>query len=100
MTTQAGECRICGCTELNCSQCIERTGEACHWVQPNLCSACKPTADKLETVALLVARLARRLPADDLLRKDAVTYLRRNGLLGSPLRAKPRPTRRKGVATK
>jgi len=33
-------CRVCGCTEADCSQCIARTGEACHWVEPDLCSAC------------------------------------------------------------
>lgn len=33
-------CRECGCTEDDCSQCIERTGMACYWVEPNLCSAC------------------------------------------------------------
>lgn len=33
-------CRVCGCTELNCSGCIERTGEPCFWVEADLCSAC------------------------------------------------------------
>lgn len=33
-------CRACGCTEDNCAGCIERTGAACHWVEPDLCSAC------------------------------------------------------------
>lgn len=33
-------CRKCGCTEEDCSQCIERTGEPCHWVDKDLCSAC------------------------------------------------------------
>lgn len=37
------KCRICGCTEKNCSGCIERTGEPCHWVEPDLCSACEKT---------------------------------------------------------
>ena len=34
-------CRICGCTDDDCSQCIERTGEPCHWVEEDLCSACE-----------------------------------------------------------
>ncbi len=34
------KCRICGCTDDDCSQCIAKTGEPCHWVEPNLCSAC------------------------------------------------------------
>lgn len=34
-------CRGCGCTDDDCSQCIERTGEPCSWVAKDLCSACK-----------------------------------------------------------
>jgi very-short-patch-repair endonuclease len=33
-------CAVCGCTEEDCSQCVERTGEPCYWVSPGLCSAC------------------------------------------------------------
>ncbi|MBT7163463.1 MAG: hypothetical protein HN904_11830, partial [Victivallales bacterium] len=32
------ECRVCGCTDGDCQGCIERTGEACHWVEWDLCS--------------------------------------------------------------
>ncbi len=35
-------CRVCGCTDENCSECIEATGEPCKWVEPNLCSRCVP----------------------------------------------------------
>jgi PRTRC genetic system protein E len=35
------KCRICGCTEDNCQQCINLTGQPCHWVEPDLCSACQ-----------------------------------------------------------
>lgn len=32
-------CRGCGCTDSNA--CLDgRTGQACRWVEPNLCSAC------------------------------------------------------------
>lgn len=34
------KCRVCGCTDYDCRQCIERTGEPCYWVEPDLCSAC------------------------------------------------------------
>lgn len=34
-------CRKCGCTEANCSGCVERTGRPCHWVEADLCSACR-----------------------------------------------------------
>jgi hypothetical protein len=33
-------CRRCGCTEMNCRGCIERTGRPCHWAEADLCSAC------------------------------------------------------------
>ena len=33
-------CRVCGCTDDDCSGCIERTGTPCHWVEEDLCSAC------------------------------------------------------------
>ncbi len=26
-------CRTCGCTDLDCSQCIAATGEPCHWAE-------------------------------------------------------------------
>ena len=37
-------CRVCGCTEEDCRQCIERTGEPCSWVEQDLCSACAADA--------------------------------------------------------
>jgi hypothetical protein len=34
-------CRVCGCTEDDCTACtIKLGGEPCHWVEPDLCSAC------------------------------------------------------------
>jgi hypothetical protein len=33
-------CRICGCTDFDCRQCIEKTGEPCCWIENDLCSAC------------------------------------------------------------
>ncbi len=33
-------CRECGCSDDDCSGCVEKTGVACHWVEPDLCSAC------------------------------------------------------------
>jgi hypothetical protein len=37
---EVGTCRICGCTDADCRQCVEKTGEPCHWVEEDLCSAC------------------------------------------------------------
>lgn len=36
----ARSCRVCGCTDDDCRQCIAKTGKPCHWVGPRLCSAC------------------------------------------------------------
>jgi hypothetical protein len=33
-------CRVCGCTDDDCTQCIGRTGHPCRWVEADLCSAC------------------------------------------------------------
>lgn len=40
-------CRVCGCTDNDCRQCIEKTGQPCHWVEADLCSACQPGASIL-----------------------------------------------------
>ena len=35
-------CRVCGCTDEDCRQCVEVLGEPCCWVagEPDLCSRC------------------------------------------------------------
>lgn len=33
-------CRVCGCTDDDCLDCILRTGEPCSWAEADLCSAC------------------------------------------------------------
>lgn len=38
--TDVHVCRECGCTDDDCSGCIERTGRPCSWVETDLCSAC------------------------------------------------------------
>jgi RNA polymerase-binding transcription factor DksA len=37
---KARKCRVCGCTEHDCRQCIEKTGSPCYWVDTDICSAC------------------------------------------------------------
>lgn len=57
-------CRVCGCTDMDCRQCVEKTGEPCHWVEEDLCSACVPAdavAERLHKEA--VARWRRERPA-------------------------------------
>jgi hypothetical protein len=39
-------CRVCGCTEDDCSGCIEKTSRPCYWVEKDLCSACVPSKRK------------------------------------------------------
>lgn len=34
------KCRECGCTDLDCTHCIEKDGFPCHWVEEDLCSSC------------------------------------------------------------
>jgi hypothetical protein len=36
----ARRCRECGCTDMDCSDCVERTGVPCYWIEADLCSAC------------------------------------------------------------
>jgi hypothetical protein len=48
--TKKRRCRVCGCTDDDCRQCIEKTGEPCYWVEDDLCSACigEPAAEPSE----------------------------------------------------
>lgn len=46
----AGTCRVCGCTDDDCSGCVARTGGRCWWVEPDLCSACEPNPIKAGTM--------------------------------------------------
>lgn len=34
-------CVFCGCTEEDCSQCIEEQGYPCHWISDRVCSRCE-----------------------------------------------------------
>lgn len=38
---QVRACRVCGCTDDDCSQCVEAQGHPCHWVAADLCSRCQ-----------------------------------------------------------
>lgn len=83
MSAAVATCRVCGCTDLDCRGCIERTGEPCSWV-PELatsagpiCSACAPTAARLSDAAWLDHMRERleasnRALADVMKRLDAI----------------------------
>lgn len=45
---QVQMCRVCACSDYDCSQCIQRTGEPCYWVEPDLCSACTEKPQLIE----------------------------------------------------
>lgn len=36
------KCKVCGCSDDNCTRCIQRTGKPCYWIAGDLCSACQP----------------------------------------------------------
>lgn len=42
--THIQKCSACGCTEADCSKCVDRTGGPCFWVKHDLCSACHELA--------------------------------------------------------
>ena len=41
-------CVVCGCTDYDCKQCIEKTGKPCHWVTDDLCSACAANVKNID----------------------------------------------------
>lgn len=41
-------CRVCGCHDLDCSECFDVTGEPCEWVEADLCSRCADAEHDLE----------------------------------------------------
>lgn len=52
-------CRECGCTDVDCTQCIEKTGAPCWWVSADLCSRC---ATELEAKAIIMGTVFRQNP--------------------------------------
>jgi hypothetical protein len=65
------KCRVCGCTDDDCSGCIARTGKPCRWVERDLCSACK------------AAMVAYRTPISD---TPAPVYIDGHGIWGLRLK--------------
>lgn len=58
-------CRVCGCTDDDCSGCIERTGSACSWVEWDLCSACdEPTEPEVEEASATPSEAPSSATAD------------------------------------
>jgi hypothetical protein len=59
-------CRVCGCTDEDCSVCIQRTGFACSWVEYDLCSACLTAAEDRPPTSLF-ADLSDQVSGNDFL---------------------------------
>lgn len=66
-------CRACGCTELDA--CAHPDGRACHWVAPDLCSAC---ANTIAEVMLAIDVTDRQ--AEDFLRVLVAHEAARRGM--------------------
>lgn len=62
-------CRVCGCTDGDCRQCIEKTGAPCAWVEEDLCSACQPGVELRRALDAMVLRgQCSRAEADEAFR--------------------------------
>lgn len=59
-------CKVCGCTENNCSRCVKKTGKPCHWVEPDLCSACSSNV-KADIKGLEMATMLMTMSCPELL---------------------------------
>lgn len=55
-------CRVCGCTQNNA--CVI-AGVPCHWVEPNLCSACAPGINSMADM-LFTTRTDLTGPLDEI----------------------------------
>jgi hypothetical protein len=55
----AGTCRICGCTDESCMNCLIRSGVLCSWATPeeDLCTGCEPIAAVVATAELFADAL-------------------------------------------
>jgi hypothetical protein len=75
-------CRVCGCTDEDCSWCITLTGDPCAWEQPGLCTACASYGSNDVERARLRGRHAlrkakkRRAPGTEALRQHGRQCIR------------------------
>ncbi len=54
------KCKVCGCTDDDCRQCIEAQGFSCHWLTDDLCCRCGNEAE-FRSVAELYNLMAEML---------------------------------------
>lgn len=80
-SVEIGICHVCGCTDDDCHQCIQRTGQPCAWANPEhtLCTACAtaqaPATTKKEALAFSAQASSVNCP---------YCQHRNDGLLGDP----------------
>lgn len=86
-------CRVCGCTDEDCTPCIQRQGFPCYWTEVDLCSACDPqeaaAARRIQAMAAPAPGPPERLqiePTDTLMTVDGIPVRVWNGIseAGSP----------------
>jgi len=70
-------CRICGCTDLNCSGCIKRTGKPCCWKEPDLCSACDDDIEKVKKELMGTRMNVKKREQKEASEKDAMDLKKR-----------------------
>jgi hypothetical protein len=53
-------CRVCGCTDDWCAECIKKTGKSCTWIEPDLCSACKFKVSPIKQTSLTLDEIRNK----------------------------------------
>lgn len=55
----SGICQICGCTQEDCTNCIERTGSPCSWTDQTetMCSACQSYINSLDQLGQISEKI-------------------------------------------
>lgn len=71
-------CFICGCTDSNCTNCVEKTGKPCHWISDeyNICSACLHTSLDLAENFLFIMRKNEKDSPEEVIRMIKLNYKR------------------------
>lgn len=69
-----GTCKKCGCTDKDCTQCIEKSGKACFWINEshNLCSVCFEQMQEAHTHYLGILEMTYQ--AKNKLQKEVLEY--------------------------
>ena len=80
-------CRVCGCTEW--TACVGEDGTACHWTEPDLCSACASGEPAVEVTLCRIPRNPETRQALEYLVQAAARVLVSQPARREARRAKP-----------